>query len=89
MTDGYRGKYQADRNFFQFMFFMSYFPQIVQGPIARHDHLAKQFYEGHDFDYQRCAFGLQLYLFLEYMVQDMTVRHLYISNFRECGYEKD
>lgn len=62
MTDVYRGKYQADHNFFQFMLFMSYFPQIVQGPIARHDHLAKQLYEGHDFDYQRCAFGLQLAL---------------------------
>ena len=62
MTDVYRGKYRADRNFFQFMLFMSYFPQIVQGPIARHDHLAKQLYEGHDFDYQRCTFGLQLAL---------------------------
>lgn len=62
MTDVYRGKYQADNNFFQFMLFMSYFPQIVQGPIARHDHLAKQLYEGHDFDYQRCAFGMQLAL---------------------------
>ena len=62
MTDIYRGKYRADNNFFQFMLFMSYFPQIVQGPIARHDHLAKQLYEGHRFDYKRCTFGLQLVL---------------------------
>lgn len=62
MTDVYRGKYRADKNFFQFMLFMSYFPQIVQGPIARHDNLAKQLYEGHDFDYKRCTFGLQLAL---------------------------
>lgn len=62
MTDVYRGKYQADRNLFKFMLFMSYFPQIVQGPIARHDHLANQLYEGHDFDYGRCTFGLQLAL---------------------------
>lgn len=62
MTDVYRGKYQADKNPFKFMLFMSYFPQIVQGPIARHDHLAKQLYEGHEFDYKRCMFGLQLIL---------------------------
>ena len=62
MTDIYRGKYKADRSFFKFMLFMSYFPQIVQGPIARHNHLAKQLYEGHDFDYKRCTFGIQLVL---------------------------
>lgn len=62
MTDIYRGKYRADSNFAQFMLFMSYFPQIVQGPIARHDQLAEQLYEGHNFDYKRCTFGLQLVL---------------------------
>lgn len=62
MTDLYRGKYKADKNFFKFMLFMSYFPQIVQGPIARHDHLAKQLYEGYNFEYKRCTFGIQLAL---------------------------
>ena len=36
LVDTYRGKYRADRHFFKFALFMSYFPQIVQGPIARH-----------------------------------------------------
>ncbi len=62
MTDIYRGKYGVDNNIFKFMLFMSYFPQIVQGPIARHDHLANQLYEGHDFEYKRCTFGVQLIL---------------------------
>ena len=60
MIDVYHGKSKADRNLFKFMLFMSYFPQIVQGPIARHRRLASQLYEGHEFDYTRMCYGLQL-----------------------------
>lgn len=62
MVDVYRGKFDADDNVFKFMLFMSYFPQIVQGPIARHDELTETLYEGHDFDYKRFTFGIQLAL---------------------------
>ncbi|MBP3835985.1 MAG: MBOAT family protein, partial [Pyramidobacter sp.] len=60
MTDVYRGTIQADKNPVKFMLFMSFFPQIVQGPIPRYDQLAHQLYEGHDFDYERGCFGCQL-----------------------------
>lgn len=60
MVDVYRGKIQADRNPFKFMLFMSFFPQIVQGPIPRYDQLARQLYEGHRFDYTQMCHGLQL-----------------------------
>ena len=62
MVDIYRGKYEADRKFFHFALFMSFFPQIVQGPIARHDKLAAQLYEGHSFDFKRVKYGCQLIL---------------------------
>lgn len=62
IVDLYRGKYQADRNFFKFSLFMSFFPQIVQGPIARYDHLAHQLYEPHKFQYDRVTQGAQLIL---------------------------
>ena len=62
MTDVYRNKCTADTNLFKFMLFMSFFPQIVQGPIARHGQLAHQLYEGHRFDYERATFGAQLFL---------------------------
>ncbi len=62
MVDVYRGKIAADRNFLKFMLFMSYFPQIVQGPIARHRQLANQLYEPHDFDYTRMVRGVELIL---------------------------
>lgn len=62
MVDVYWGKCEADKNVFKFMLFMSYFPQIVQGPIARHNDLTETLYEGHDFDYKRFTFGIQLAL---------------------------
>ncbi len=62
MIDIYRGKIRPDTNLAKFMLFMSYFPQIVQGPFARYRHLANQLYESHSFDYRRMAFGAQLIL---------------------------
>lgn len=62
MVDVYRGKTSPDQHFGKFMLFMSYFPQIVQGPIARHDQLAHQLYEEHRPDPERIMFGAQLML---------------------------
>lgn len=43
IIDMYQGKYKADRNLFKFALFVSYFPQILQGPIGRYNRLAHQF----------------------------------------------
>ena len=62
MVDVYRGKIRADRNPARFMLFMSFFPQILQGPIPRYSQLAGQLYEGHRFDAKRVSRGAQLIL---------------------------
>lgn len=62
IVDLYRGKYKPDRNFFKFSLFMVYFPQIIQGPIARYDQLAHQLYVPHKFEYTRVTQGMQLIL---------------------------
>ncbi len=62
LVDIQRGKIAADTSLPKFMLFMSYFPQILQGPIPRHDQLAHQLYEGHSFDYKNLTFGAQLIL---------------------------
>lgn len=62
MIDIYRGKAKADRNPAKFMLYMSFFPQIIQGPIPRHGKLAGQLYEGHKFDYNEVCYGAQLML---------------------------
>lgn len=62
ILDLYRGKINHDTNIAKFALFLSFFPQIVQGPIARHDQLASQLYEGHKFSYENFTFGMQLIL---------------------------
>ena len=62
LIDVYRGKYDADKHLAKFALFVSFFPQLVQGPIARHDQLAHQLYVGHDFRYNNLAHGAQLIL---------------------------
>ncbi len=62
VIDVYRDKYKPDQSLLQYMLFVSFFPQIIQGPISRHDQLAHQLYEGHRFDYTRVTMGLQLIL---------------------------
>ena len=62
IIDLYRNKMDADTNIAKFALFTSFFPQIVQGPIARHSHLAHQLYEGHRFEMENLSFGAQLML---------------------------
>ena len=62
MVDIYRGKYEADKNLCRFMLFISFFPQVIQGPIPRYNQLAPQLYEGHSFQYERFCYGAQLIL---------------------------
>ncbi len=58
LIDIYRGKIKADTNIFKYALFVSYFPQIIQGPIGRHHELSQQFFQHHDFDYDRVKNGL-------------------------------
>ncbi len=60
VIDVYQGKYKADRNIFKFALYMTYFPQLLQGPINKHNTIAHQFFEEHRFSLQRIQFGLQL-----------------------------
>lgn len=60
LIDIYREQYKADRNIAKYALFVSWFPQIVQGPISRHDQLAEQLYEPHSFQYERVKYGIQL-----------------------------
>lgn len=58
LIDVYRGREKADQNLFQFALFSSFFPQIIQGPISRHEQLASQLYASHDFDAVRFREGI-------------------------------
>lgn len=60
LIDVYREKYEPERNLAKFALFISFFPQIVQGPIGRYHILAEQLYRPNTFSYERVKFGIQL-----------------------------
>jgi len=60
LFDVYRKKVSAEKNPLKLLLFVSFFPQIVQGPIGRWGELASQLFEGHGFDYRQAKFGAQL-----------------------------
>ncbi len=62
LIDVYREKYEPERNLAKFALFISFFPQIVQGPIGRFNDLAEQLYRPNNFSYERVKFGVQLML---------------------------
>ena len=56
----YWGRQKAERHFGYFALYVSYFPQLVAGPIERPGHLLPQLRQGFDFDYGRVVEGLRL-----------------------------
>lgn len=59
LIDVYRGSVPAEKNFLKFALFVSFFPQLIQGPISRFGDLSKTLYEKHSFDSRTVSFGLQ------------------------------
>ena len=59
LIDVYRQKTEVERNPFRFALFIGFFPQLVQGPISRHNDLSPQLREEHSFELRGFTFGLQ------------------------------
>ncbi len=73
LVDIYRGKIKPQNNFFKYALFISFFPQIIQGPIPRYDMLSDQLIEGHAFNEKDFLRGIQLIIwgfFLKFMIAD-------------------
>ncbi len=56
----YRGNHPPERHLGIFALYVSFFPQLVAGPIERSSNLLPQFYREHGFDYGRVISGLRL-----------------------------
>lgn len=72
-VDVYRGDIYAEKNFLKYALFVSFFPQLVAGPIERSKNLLKQVAEQHRFDYEKCREGFLLMLwgfFLKLVIAD-------------------
>lgn len=57
--DVYRKKLEPTKDFIAFAAFVSFFPQLVAGPIERATNLLPQFYKKRQFDYSRAVDGMR------------------------------
>lgn len=60
VIDVYRDKYPPEKNFAKLLLFVSFFPQMVQGPISRFDQLSPQLLAGRKLDFTDLKYGIQL-----------------------------
>lgn len=59
LLDVYWKRCKAERQPFKYALFVSYFPQILQGPIGRYSRLANQLYAEHKFESQNIVRGFE------------------------------
>lgn len=71
--DVYRGHAKSERDFLTYALFVSFFPQLVAGPIERSTNLLPQFKEKHKFSYNLAMEGIRLMIwgfFLKLVLAD-------------------
>ncbi|MBQ3188907.1 MAG: MBOAT family protein [Bacteroidaceae bacterium] len=80
LIDVYKGKTLVERNFFTYALFVSFFPQLVAGPIERSTNLLHQFKVKHTFSYDNIMSGICMMLwgyFLKLVLADRCA--LYVN----------
>lgn len=60
VIDVYKGDVIAEKHFGYYATFISFFPQLVAGPIERTSNLLPQIKAKHEFDYKQATYGLKL-----------------------------
>ncbi len=63
ISDVYTKKIRADKNFGRVALYMSFFPQIMEGPICRYSDTAQQLFKGETITYTNLTQGIQRILF--------------------------
>ena len=59
IIDVYNGKIKAEKRLLKLTLFLSFFPQLMEGPIARYSDTAEDLYEGTKATYKNFCFGYQ------------------------------
>ena len=57
LIEVYRGKAKAEHSLPRFALYISYFPQVIQGPFSKYQDLTKTLYGPHSWDYRRVRSG--------------------------------
>ena len=77
--DVFYGKQKAERHFGKFALFVTYFPQLVAGPIERARNLLAQFNKREQFSYDNAIIGLRTFLggmVLKIVVADNVAKYV-------------
>ena len=59
LLDVYWGRAEAETNLGKYALFVSFFPQLVQGPIGRYGRLADQLTSSHKFELHQIKYGVE------------------------------
>ena len=79
-VDVYRGKYKAETNIGKLALFMSFFPQMTEGPISRYNELAPQLVEGHRYKNEDFTGGMTLMLWGMFKKIVISDRASFVAN---------
>lgn len=60
VIDVYKGEVGAEKHFGKYATFISFFPQLVAGPIERTNNLLPQIKKEQKFDYEKATYGVKL-----------------------------
>lgn len=90
LVDIYRGKVDKLPDFFPYILYILFFPQVFQGPIPRYDQLGEQLTTGHSFSEREFTKAAHLILwgfFLKLVIADKAaiVVNCVFDNFQEYG----
>jgi D-alanyl-lipoteichoic acid acyltransferase DltB (MBOAT superfamily) len=78
-VDVYRGDTQPVKNLVDYGFFVSFFPQLVAGPIVRASGFIKQIYE--DYSVSKAEFGWAVFMILKGLVKKIFIGDYIAVNF--------
>jgi D-alanyl-lipoteichoic acid acyltransferase DltB (MBOAT superfamily) len=73
MLDVYHVRVKAEKNMLDYLLFVSFFPQVMSGPISKADELLPQIKTPHKFDYEQGKQGLKFLLwgmFIKLVIAD-------------------
>ncbi len=78
-VDVYRRELKAVRNIFDFGFFVTYFPQLVAGPIVRATDFIPQIYK--EFKLTKYEFGLAIFWIINGLIKKLVLSDYLAANF--------
>lgn len=59
LLDVYWEKIASQKNYLKFLLFVSFFPQMTQGPISEYGQLSNELFKEHTFSYKNYSYGIQ------------------------------